>query len=465
MLIAVDGGGYREACSALYDGNHQICATLLTLSSGADDGAAMAGGDTCGQTWAEQYDTAAAQALLAGSDLADAFARLGNLTNASLVNHEAADGGAMLTGGPTHAVDDGDHDPDHWTESVGLGSPPSAFGGTGDTPGWWHWLAGHLEGWFWPDADTGRLRSVGASWTKAADAMKVHESYAESAVSSLQVERSPEIETAAATLRTLKSHAADLSLACADLGTACQQYAQDVEDKHSETEHEVASFLEWTVGIEIGGAILGALTLGAGEGAAQIVEGAEAANAASKVLGVLRSLLELAKAAATAITAILTRIGEIVSGLGRFLTAGREIAAVERAGAEAAEAVASRGAWTQVSEHMSARAAAYQEQITGHAGESYVVDGVKYDGSQTGRCSTPRGRATSASSRTGSSAPGGAVRTAWSRRLSGSSRPLAGHPWCGTSRRARQPRSSRISWQATASPPLRSSSPPRSKEP
>jgi hypothetical protein len=38
------------------------------------------------------------------------------------------------------------------------------------------------------------------------------------------------------------------------------------------------------------------------------------------------------------------------------------------------------GQWTKVNEAMSERAAAYQTQITGRTGESFVVDGVKFDG-------------------------------------------------------------------------------------
>lgn len=38
------------------------------------------------------------------------------------------------------------------------------------------------------------------------------------------------------------------------------------------------------------------------------------------------------------------------------------------------------GTWTSVNESMSARAATYQTQITGQAGQAYVVNGVKFDG-------------------------------------------------------------------------------------
>jgi hypothetical protein len=44
-----------------------------------------------------------------------------------------------------------------------------------------------------------------------------------------------------------------------------------------------------------------------------------------------------------------------------------------------------RDAWTSVSESMSSRAAAYQEQITGQpASESYILNGVKFDGYSDG---------------------------------------------------------------------------------
>ena len=44
------------------------------------------------------------------------------------------------------------------------------------------------------------------------------------------------------------------------------------------------------------------------------------------------------------------------------------------------------GRWQTVNESMSPESFAYQSQITGHPGEAYVVNGVKFDGiSNTGR--------------------------------------------------------------------------------
>ena len=61
-------------------------------------------------------------------------------------------------------------------------------------------------------------------------------------------------------------------------------------------------------------------------------------------------------------------------------------------GSAAAESAAGPGAWEAVSESMSARAAAYQSQITGVAtDEAYVVNGVKFDGFSNGELLDAKG--------------------------------------------------------------------------
>ncbi|MBO0846256.1 MAG: hypothetical protein J2P22_12665 [Nocardioides sp.] len=333
MRIDVDSTSFVTVCSYLYDMNHDVVDSMNTLVSALGGCGAMAGSDTCGEAWAAQYDPAAAQAVEAGCRLGDAAAHFANLSNAALVNHRAADGGAQLSGPPEFQGSNGDHNPDHYGESLVTGAPPSAKGGTGDVPGWWHWLAGHLEGWFWPDADTGKLRTAGAAWSRAASDLTGTTYLIDGAIADYALITSPEVHAATGALGDLRSHVTDLATAFTDLGRACTQYAQDVEDKHQEIENELQSFLEWTAGIEIGGAILGALSFGLGEGGAQIVEGAEIANAANRVRRVLEALLELARAVAETVSTILARIGETLGKITGFLRGGPEIAEIEEAGA------------------------------------------------------------------------------------------------------------------------------------
>jgi hypothetical protein len=338
VRIDVDGGGYQSACDAFYDANHGVIDVVSTLSSAVGGLGGMAGTDTGGEAWAAQYDPAATQAVQAGCDLGQSLSTLANLLNGTLVNHDAADGGAMLSGPPElTGQSTGDHDPDHWTEELTAAAPPSAKGGTGDQPGWWHWIAGHVEGLLWPDADTGKLRSAGSAWITAGDNVDGYKYDAQAASAMVASQTSPEVPDAVSACDEISGHIGDLAEAYREIGKACNDYAQAVDDHHKEVEDELKSFIEWTIAIEAGGAVLGFFTLGLGEGAAQAAEAAEVANAASKVVRILKNLIEIARTVATTIGRALTRIGEIAGKLGKFLNAKIERALV-KLGVKEAEA-------------------------------------------------------------------------------------------------------------------------------
>jgi hypothetical protein len=323
MRIEVDSGGYTSACSSFYEANHAVIDAVSTCSTVVGGGGGMAGTDTGGEAWATQYDAAAGPLIEAGSDLGESMAQMANLLNAALVNHEGADFGARLQGPPTGYGSSytGDEDPDHYTTTLLAPTPPSAKGGTGDQPGWWHWIASHVEGLLWPDADTGKLRTVGAGWVKAGQALQSSASYVSSASAQISTQTSPEVADATATCDDLEQHLRDVGTAYEQIGQACQDYAQQVDDHHKEVEDELKSFIEWTIAIEAGGAILGALTLGIGEGAAQAAEAAEVANAGSKVVRILKSLLELARLAATKIGGLVKTATAAIERVKRILSA------------------------------------------------------------------------------------------------------------------------------------------------
>lgn len=339
--IEVDGGGYTAACDWLYDGNHAIYDALNTLSNALTDSSGMAGGDQSGIQWAGDYDRAAGKLVDAASQLCDAFAKAANLTNTSLSNHDAADGGSIYGRYPGEPpMPPEDKDPDHYAEGIYFGVP-SAKGSTGGEPGWWHWLVSHLEGWFWPNADTGKLRTIGAAWRTAGQAIQWSDIYATSAATDLGIEKSPEITVATKALNDLGKHCDTIGGAFVDLGKGCEDYARMVDDKHREIEDELQSFLEWTAGIEIVGGIASIFTAGIAEAPTQAVEGAEVANAASKVVRLLSALFEAVKGS-EAVAAVITRIEKVVPALGRFLKAEKDVADVEKAAVEVEEAAVER---------------------------------------------------------------------------------------------------------------------------
>ncbi len=331
MRIDVDGGGYSSACTDFYDANHEVCTAAQKLTGVIDGCGGMAGTDAGGEAWANQYDPVAADVVKALCNATTSLASMANLLNSSLVNHKGAENGALISGPPIGNVDDGDSDPNHYGETLSSPAPPSAKGGTGDQPGWWHWIAGHVGELVWPDADTSKLRSAGNAWTDAGEWISASGSYADSAASMVGTEKSPEIPDAVAACNEIKQHLTDLGSACTTVGQACTDYAQHVDDAHTQMENELASFIEWTVGIELGGAILGALTFGAGEGAAQIAEGAEVANAASKVVAILEALKALATTVSETIAGISSKVTAVLGGLAKFLNPAVEKALVETA--------------------------------------------------------------------------------------------------------------------------------------
>ncbi|MDX6358397.1 MAG: hypothetical protein QOH37_1451 [Nocardioidaceae bacterium] len=331
--IDVSSTGYVDAVSELAGANRGVVDLMNALTDSIYGYGGMAGTDTGGEEWAGQYDQAASQLVQAGCTLGDALAGMANLLNGSLVNHQGAEHGALLYPG---AMTDGDDNPDHGTMSLSAPAPPSARGGTGDQPGWWHWIAGHVEGLVWPDADTGRLRSAGTAWLAAADKLSGYQYSIDAAESAILSETSPEIDDVLAACAGMRGHITDLASAFTSVGNACNDYAKGVDEHHHEVEDELKSFVEWTIGIETAGAVVGFFTLGLGEGAAQAAEAAEVANAASKVVRILKDLIEFARTVVTTIKTALGSIARIVMRLEKFVNA-KLVRAMTRVGEDLAK--------------------------------------------------------------------------------------------------------------------------------
>ncbi len=169
--------------------------------------------------------------MRADGDMGEALGKIANLLNAALRNHEGADDGSRMYGSPT-APPRTTPDSNHYSSTLAAPAP-SAFGGTRDQPGWWHWIAGHIGGLLWPDADTGRLNSAGSAWITAGASVAVWTSAVDGAAAQVGVQRSPEVPDVVATCHDLKGHLTDLSDAYTQVGRTCQEYAKYVDDHHT----------------------------------------------------------------------------------------------------------------------------------------------------------------------------------------------------------------------------------------
>ena len=231
----VDSDSYTSACSEFYYANHAIIDKVGNLGGRLASSGAMAGSDAGGQEWAKQYDAVSGPLVQAGADIGESMGQMANLLNASLKNHRGAEYGAQLDGPPQYqtSTDDGDADPDHWVETLSPGSLPSVSGGTGDNPDLWHWLVDHMEGFLWPDADTGKMRSAGQAWISAGQTLTSY-SYnvdaAKSTIATLKCLRSATRWQPARTSRTCNGSRRCLRPArhgVQRLGQACRRPPQD----------------------------------------------------------------------------------------------------------------------------------------------------------------------------------------------------------------------------------------------
>jgi hypothetical protein len=76
--------------------------------------------------------------------------------------------------------------------------------------------------------------------------------------------------------------------------------------------------LEWTVGIEAGGALLSLVSFGAAEGGAQGVEAARVAVTAGRVGKIIQTLIDLAGTLTRAVTSVFSKIGKVAQRLLRI---------------------------------------------------------------------------------------------------------------------------------------------------
>jgi hypothetical protein len=318
----VDAHGYGGAASALLGGNELAAQHYGTLTQKLVGCAGMAGDDVTSQEFARQYDAAAQEAVDGLDDLVDAFGSLASLVRRSHAHHRRANAAAAY-GHPAADPDDPGFEPG--TVDVGSVRLPTALGANdADLPQFWEQVLDHLEGYAWPNADTGRLRDAATSWWSAADDVERLVSGCDSAVARLETQQSPEIPLATRAVGDLRDVVVGLAVELRGVGDSCEEYAAVVEE-HRAIVRGILTEMAVEAGLTVvAGAVVGFVTLGGGAAAGTALAGWRIASAAKKVLTTLRALHELARARAVArLTSVVERIGPLRSVLARLKRARR----------------------------------------------------------------------------------------------------------------------------------------------
>ena len=287
MRIEVDSGGYTSAASALETANGRAADAYEALAGKLGGFGGMGGDDKSSEDFVPNYDSGAAAAVTAMSDLVTALGTLATVAEASGANHADADAGSVRGKGGGGSGAEESVDP----VSVGEYTPPTASGANAeDTPQFWDIILDYLEGYAWPGADTGRLGEAASAWDSAASSLDGLSAYCDVAKTQLGAQRSPEIPAAKQAVGEVKQAAADIAGACRELATACRDYANQVEETKS-----VVKGLMKDLAIEVGATAVVAgigsfftAGLAAGGGAALIA--ARAANYARRVITALSAI-------------------------------------------------------------------------------------------------------------------------------------------------------------------------------
>lgn len=296
--LAIDGGGYDSAAEALVGGNQLAALYFHSLTGDLGGYGGMAGDDTTSEEFAAEYDASAQLCVDAIGELVDAYANLAELTAQSIANHRNANGNSVYGAQEYY---DGDGSLGDEPVAVGHYAVPRALGGNpSDTPDFWDEILSHLEGFAWPNADDGRLRTAAATWRRAAEDVGRLSTYNDTAIRMLERSTSPEIPLAVNAVRDLGTLTDDVADALLALGEACDDYADQVVE-HRETIKGIVEDMAIEAGISIvAGAVVGFFSFGAGAAGGAAIAGWRIASAARKILTALRTLKNLHKARAVA---------------------------------------------------------------------------------------------------------------------------------------------------------------------
>ncbi len=311
--ISVDPKVLSEA-AGLYDKARGSAAEVMkTLVVALNDGGGSAGTDNAGQAWSTSYDPAAFDAVKAGGDVVNAYAKLHDLLACSGINHANAERAAKSPpepplGAPALAA---------WNT---VGTFKGAYGGDTDAPFGWGFISRWLEGHLWPNGDPDKLRKLGNAWNDAAKGLRAANNLAGPAWQSVEDQSSPDLGKAMAQMDLVANDVEKLATEYEQLGKACLDWAEKIDDAHTEIRHIIRDTIGWAIAAGIVGGLVGSLigpegTVGGAAAAASV----DAAAAAARIRPILIALDAAAGLATGAVAAGVAGAGVAIAGVTRDL--------------------------------------------------------------------------------------------------------------------------------------------------
>jgi hypothetical protein len=336
MTQAVDPEVILDAARVYGSVRSEVAAAVGQLVGVLQGSAGMAGTDNGAHAWAREYDPLAKTLMEASGSVVNGAGKCADLLNATAVNHHNADAQSAINSPalwPAPA-----ETPIYPTPSV-----PSAEGGHGDVPGWWHTISAYVEGELWPNGHQDKLRAAHDACQKAGRSLRSAAQDVNGGPSSMGA-IAPLMDQQSAEFPALLSNCTmerDQIKSIADLydsaGQACSDYAQAIDDAHSKILHEMAVLGGTIVVTEVVAAVLIPFTAGASEAVSKVVDVARLTATGARIASIIREFRIAAELSALPTVSAAGAAARTVSELAALLSARVRIFLGEVTGKTAAE--------------------------------------------------------------------------------------------------------------------------------
>jgi hypothetical protein len=315
VRISVECGGFTRAADACLTANQTSALLTQSLAGRLAAHAGMAGNDATSASFARAYDASAPAALAALADLTHAFIGAGRLLAATGSEHVRAEAAAAFT---VSAYNGGELDDAFVRIRPPL--PPSSLGAQEPSLGAVdEWILDQVEGFVWPGGDPSVLRAAAADWRRAATSTDGLADQVDITVAFLEPQRSPEIPVAIDALGELRTVVLDTAWQLTSLATACDDYADAIDDTRARTRALLEEIGKMVVeGVAIS-AFVTAISGGFGGGASAAAVVAKIREKFPRFVALLTALRATVATAAARLERVLDDLADLRTRVGKWL--------------------------------------------------------------------------------------------------------------------------------------------------
>ncbi|MCJ0902680.1 hypothetical protein [Rhodococcus sp. ARC_M6] len=272
------------------------------LATALDAHSACAGTDDAGTQWAAGYDRIAIEAVVAGTNIANASGKLHDLLAATWVDFVNIERFTKNPAEPTEST------PPQLLSST-VPTFKCSYGGEADAPDGWELISRKLEGRRWPDGNPDKLRALASVWQTASDCLRDANDATGNAWGTLEEFASDEVPHALAYMNGVYVSTRDVHEKYENLATVCKDWATTIVDARQRIVETIGTASVTDASAEATIAAI-SVVLDAVDAAAQSAIGA-LTTAEAKLSDVDRDLQPILDANPTTFNARIIKPGEI----------------------------------------------------------------------------------------------------------------------------------------------------------